>query len=151
MFTSSSSQSQRSLVMLWLADGKKQVASLKLPLSGKLADAFNNADQFLDIITGDGQQMYIAKPHVQRAEPMDPPQAKLNQQRRASDKASFNPYGVLGVANSASKETIRAAYIALVKAYHPDRFANVELPPEMMAYASAMLARINLAYEQVSG
>jgi hypothetical protein len=38
-----------------------------------------------------------------------------------------------------------------VKSYHPDRFANLEMPQEMKDYASAMQARINMAYEQLSG
>ena len=148
---SSPSQTQRGLATLFLADGKKLVVSIKLPLSGKLVEAFNNPDAFVDIITGDGQQQILNKSFINRAEPLDPPKAALNQQRRSSDKASFNPYAVLGVEKSASVDDVRAAYITLVKSYHPDRFASLDLPQEMKDYAAAMQARINMAYQQLGG
>lgn len=151
MFPKLSDQAQRAMATLHMADGKKLVVSVKLPLSGKLAEALNNADRFLDVITGDGQQIFIAKDSVVKVDVTDPPQARLNQQRRSSDRANFNPYAVLGVERTATAEDIRAAYIALVKSYHPDRFANLDLPAEMKDYAAAMQARINIAYDQLSG
>ncbi len=145
----STSNVQRALVNLHLTGGTKQVASIKLPLSGKLNEAMNNADHFLDVITGDGQLQFIAKHAIQKAEIIDPPSAKLNQQRRDSDNKYFDPHAVLGVTNAASREEMRQAYISLVKAYHPDRFANMDLPAEMKDYAAAMQARINMAYDQL--
>ena len=145
----STSNVQRALVNLHLTGGTKQVASIKLPLSGKLNEAMNNADHFLDVITGDGQLQFIAKHAIQKAEIIDPPTARLNQQRRDSDNKYFDPHAILGVTNAASREEMRQAYISLVKAYHPDRFANMDLPAEMKDYAAAMQARINMAYDQL--
>jgi hypothetical protein len=151
MFSSSSPQTNRALVKLTLSDGKALVASLKLSMSGKWSEAFNGAEAFVDVITGDGTQMMINKSHVLRAEAVDPPKAGLNQQRRSSDKSGFNPYAVLGVEKSSTPEDIRAAFVTLVKSYHPDRFVGLDLPQEMKDYASAMQARINMAYQQLSG
>jgi hypothetical protein len=145
----SSSQPQRVLVNMTLADGKKIVASLRTSMSGKLHDTLNNADSFLEVITGDGNAFYIAKSQVLRVELANPPQAKLNQQRRSSDRTQFNPWAVLGIANTATPEIIRQSYLALVKRYHPDRIMSFDLPQEMKDYAEAMLARLNLAYEQI--
>jgi DnaJ domain len=150
MFPKYSEGAPRSLVLLQLAEGKKLIASLRLSVSGKLSDTLNNAEPFLDVITGDGEQAFVRKQAVERVIVVDPPQAKLNQQRRSSDKAGFNPYAILGVERTASSEDHRAAYLALVKSYHPDRFANLDLPQEMKDYVSAMLTRINMAYEQIS-
>ena len=36
----------------------------------------------------------------------------------------MNPYKVLGVSENASQEEIRAAYLELVKKYHPDKYAD---------------------------
>jgi hypothetical protein len=152
MFSSSSSnQSQRALAILHMADGKKLPVSIKLAMSGKLADTLNNAEHFVDVIAGGGQQFFINKGNIERVEIGDPPIAKLNQQRRAADKAVFDPHAVLGVAGGVSKDELRAAWVQLVKSYHPDRFANLDVPQEMKDYAAAMQARINLAYEQLSG
>ncbi len=150
MFTSSA-QAQRSMAKLTLTDGKSLIVSVKLPLSGKLTDAFNSAEAFVDIITGDGTQQFINKSVIARVETMDPPKAGLNQQRRSVDKSGFNPYAVLGIEKSASPEDIRAAYVALVKIYHPDRFTSLDIPQEMKNYAAAMQARINMAYQQLEG
>jgi DnaJ-domain-containing protein 1 len=146
---SSSSQNQRALAKLTLMDGKSLIASVKLPMSGKLTDALNSAEVFLDIITGDGTQQVINKAVIARAEAADPPLARLNQQRRSSDTSNFNPYAVLGVEKSTTQDDLRAAYLQLVKTYHPDRFASLELPQEMKDYAAAMQARINMAYQQL--
>ncbi len=124
---SSSAQSQRALAKITLVDGKSQIVSVKLPMSGKLTDAFNNSEAFIDIITGDGTQQVINKATVARAEAADPPRAGLNQQRRSSDKSGFNPYAVLGVEKSAGADELRQAFLALVKTYHPDRFASLDL------------------------
>jgi DnaJ domain len=148
---SSTAQSQRALAKITLTDGKSQIVSVKLPMSGKLTDAFNNTEAFIDIISGDGTQQVINKAIVARAEAADPPRAGLNQQRRSSDKSGFNPYAVLGIEKSASAEEMRNAYLALVKTYHPDRYASLDLPQEMKDYAAAMQARINMAYQQLGG
>jgi hypothetical protein len=148
---SSSTQGQRTMAKLTLTDGKTLVVSVKLPLSGKLTDAFNNTETFIDVISGDGTQQMINKSIIARAEAFEPPRAGLNQQRRSSDKSGFNAFAVLGIEKTATPEDMRSAYVALVKSYHPDRFASLDLPQEMKDYAAAMQARINMAYQQLGG
>ena len=80
----------------------------------------------------------------------NPPKAELNLNRRGSDRAAFNPWAVLGVSKDATADDIRSAYRSLVKMYHPDRMANFDLPQEMKDYAAAMLARINIAHDQLA-
>lgn len=54
-----------------------------------------------------------------------------------------NPYKVLGVNENATQEEIRAAYLQLVKKYHPDRYTDLDLK----AVANEKLVEINEAYE----
>jgi DnaJ-domain-containing protein 1 len=143
--------SQRALVNLELKDGSRLMASMRLAMSGKLNDILNNTDRFLDILGADGEQYFLSKDLVQRASIANPPKAELNLNRRTVDGKSFNAWAVLGIASGSSHEEIRAAYRNLVKLYHPDRLANLDLPPEMKEYASAMLARINIAHDQLAG
>ncbi len=57
-----------------------------------------------------------------------------------------NPYKVLGVNESATNEEIRAAYLSLVKKYHPDKYTD----PDMKQLANEKLKEINEAYDQLT-
>ena len=56
-----------------------------------------------------------------------------------------DPYEVLGVPRSASKEQIKAAYKALAKKYHPDNYASSPLRET----AEEKMAEINEAYDTI--
>jgi len=140
----------RALVALTYRDGRNETVSVRLPLSAKLNDALNSGDLFLDVLNAAEKQYFVAKADVVRVELMEVPKAdQINLQRRATDRERFDPYRVLGVEAGADAEAVRQAYLSMIKAYHPDRFVAVELPREMRAYLNAMVARINLAYEQI--
>jgi hypothetical protein len=57
-----------------------------------------------------------------------------------------DPYVILEITRSATDVEIRAAYLALVSRYHPDRHAGNPLAD----LASAKLAEVNRAYEILS-
>ena len=57
-----------------------------------------------------------------------------------------NPYKVLGVNEGATNEEIRAAYLSLVKKYHPDKYTD----PYMKQLANEKLKEINEAYDQLT-
>ena len=57
-----------------------------------------------------------------------------------------NPYKVLGVSEGATQEEIHAAYIALAKKYHPDKYVDNPLKD----LANEKLKEINEAYEFLS-
>lgn len=56
-----------------------------------------------------------------------------------------DPYQVLGVKPDISDEELKKAYRALVKKYHPDRYANSPMEHE----AQEKLKDINLAYDTI--
>lgn len=148
--TSSTARTSRQPAKLTMTDGEVLHAGIALPLSGRLFDAMNNADGFLDVETAEGQRYFVAKHTVRKVEPVEIP--RVDQlMKRASEVSVFDPHAVLGVAKTADPETLKQAYHAMARKYHPDRFAMLDLPQEMRDYASAMLVRINLAHEQLSG
>lgn len=57
-----------------------------------------------------------------------------------------NPYKVLGVNEGATNEEMRAAYLSLVKKYHPDKYTD----PDMKQLANEKLKEINEAYDQLT-
>ncbi len=57
----------------------------------------------------------------------------------------MNPYEVLGVSEDADEETVKKAYRALVKKYHPDKYVNNPLAD----LASEKIKEINKAYDMI--
>jgi DnaJ like chaperone protein len=60
-----------------------------------------------------------------------------------------DPHAILGVATTASPEEIRVAYHRLVRETHPDALMAQGLPPELLARATARIARINAAHDRL--
>lgn len=58
----------------------------------------------------------------------------------------MNPYKVLGISEYATPEEIRAAYLSLVKKYHPDKYTDNPLKE----LAGEKLKEINQAYEMLT-
>ena len=62
------------------------------------------------------------------------------------DARNFDPYRILGIETTATFDAIRDAYHRLSKLYHPDRYAGIELPPEVAAYLDGKAKSINAAF-----
>ena len=115
-----------------------------------LGDELNQTSGFIDFEAFDGDRFFLSKGSVQVVRPKQIPRA--DHLTRAQNKSElFNPWTVLGVADTASKDEVREAYHALLKKYHPDRFSNMELPAEVKDYLNAMARRINAAYTSLNG
>lgn len=68
---------------------------------------------------------------------------------RPETDGSENPYAILGISPDAPADAVREAYHRLVRESHPDLVIAQGLPPECIALATARVARINAAYEQI--
>jgi hypothetical protein len=139
----------RRVVVVTLRDGEVVKGSLSMWTGHKLADVLNGPEEFLDLQTHEGEAFLLAKGVVAKIKEIETEKAGQLQQK-VREVALLDPFAVLGLERGASKDEIKQAYHDLVRTYHPDRFATLSLPKEMHDYASAMLTRINLAYEQLS-
>ncbi len=80
---------------------------------------------------------------------------KQRQQQRdeaantSESEQSFDPYEVLGVPRSASREDIQAAYRARMQQYHPDKVAHLGEELQKLAHDKAL--QIQQAYRQLVG
>ena len=68
----------------------------------------------------------------------------------AKERGAEDPHVILGVGQDAPLGAIREAYHRLVLASHPDLVIAQGLPPECIALATARMARINAAYDQLA-
>ena len=73
----------------------------------------------------------------------------VNMRARFVPDENPDPYCVLGVEPTADAETVRQAWRALVREYHPDRMIARGVPEEAMKLAEKRLIQANWAYEEI--
>ena len=130
---------------LVLDDGRALFGHLLVANLRGIIEELNAPGDFIEFEAIDRQRTFLGKRSIRSArsaavakvEPLD---------RRIREGVPFDPYIVLGVERAADRETIKRAYHALAKSYHPDRMQAIELPAEIVDYATAMAKRINAAY-----
>lgn len=67
----------------------------------------------------------------------------------AGESSGADPYATLGVKRSDDTETIKRAYRALAKRYHPDTLRRNGLSEELMSRATERMSRINAAWDEI--
>ena len=72
----------------------------------------------------------------------------VNMRSRFVPDENPDPYCILGIEPTADAETVRQAWRALVREYHPDRMIARGVPEEAMKLAEKRLIQANWAYEE---
>ncbi len=115
------------------------------PRLKKLNDFLNETTMFIEIELYDGTVAQLAKTAIEQIALREVP--KADQLATAIHRSDvFHPIGTLGLEQLSSKEAVQQAYRSRISQYHQDKYAGVNLPPEVMAYLQDMTVRINTAY-----
>jgi DnaJ domain len=129
-----------------LADGTVLKGRLWVPASKKLSDTLNAPQTFFEFTPyGEERPYFLAKGHVTTMRVIEVPKAVPPYERRGGAGAD-DPHQILAVPPGAPWSSVREAYLGLAKTYHPDRFASMDLPTEVLEYLGAKTRRINTAY-----
>ncbi len=128
-----------------LVDGLVLKGKFLISAARTLQDVLNGEATFLEFEPYGGSRIFVAKTALQSVKLVNPA-APASLKSRASEVQTFDPRKVLGVAADASWEDIRQAYHRLAMAYHPDRYANVQLPGEVREYLESMTRYVNAAF-----
>jgi hypothetical protein len=131
-------------VVLTLTDGAELKGRLAVPTGRSMAEILNGTAQFVEFEEYAGARMHLAKHAIGHIRLASPPRGQGLARMRDAD--GFDPYAILGLPLGAPFENVRAAYLAKAKTYHPDRYANAELPDEVKRYLEDMARRINAAF-----
>ena len=126
-------------------NGAMETGRMIVSASRTVFDVLNGPSMFLEFEPFEAERRFIAKSSLKAVKLLAgarPP----NLSQKLRDMDGFDPHSILGVKPGSDWETIRGAYLAAAKNYHPDRFANVELPHEVTTYLSGVLRRINASY-----
>jgi hypothetical protein len=126
-------------------DGEISRGKFLISSGRTFADALNAPTLFLEFEAYGEERRFVAKAAIRYVKLVAVPNT-ANLLSRGRDGDSFEPHQVLGVERGAEWADVRAAYFALSKVYHPDRYASVDLPAEVRDYLDVMSRRINLAY-----
>ena len=132
-----------------LDDGRRIAGRFLIARSKSLLEILNGAAQFVEFEPYDGEKEVIAKSSIRSLRMISVPTGR-NPARIIAEGDSFDPHKILGLEKGASRADVRTAYHKLSKTYHPDRYANADLPNEVVTYLDAMVRRINAAYEVLS-
>ncbi len=131
-------------VELSMDDGRILKGRLFTAATRHAYEELNDSGRFIDFQSYDGKRELVAKAAINAVRLTDIP--KANQLRPAAASDEFDPYTVLNLPPGAQWEAIREAYHRLSKHYHPDRYANLDLPDEVKGYLDAMSRRLNAAF-----
>lgn len=132
-----------------LDDGRRLSGRFLIARSKTLVDVLNGPAQFVEFEPYDGEAQIIAKAAIRSLQLISAPGGRNAASTiRVSDE--FNPYEVLGLAKGASRAEVRAAFHKRSLTYHPDRYSQAQLPPEVLHYLEAMARRINAAHEALA-
>ncbi len=132
-----------------LTTGEALTGTLAASGVGRIGEVLNSPAPFVEFRTLAGDTRHFNKAAIISIAPVDMPRAD-QLSRRNADAAVFDPHAILGVASNATPEQIRAAYVAMARDYHPDRYASASLPREVTDYICAMAKRINAAWDILS-
>ena len=142
-------------VELQMVDGSNRRGALLISRDKSLREFFNApGEAFVDFDCKRDGSVVLAKSAIRaiRADDLKKKddQAKIDAlSARKAELENLDPYKFLGVATSVDSDGLHKAYIAMARTYHPDRFADANLPPEVLDYLNAMARRINGVYEEL--
>jgi hypothetical protein len=128
-----------------LDDGVTLKGRFVVAVGRGFAEVLNGPGAFLEFEPYGGERQFIAKASIRSLQLIGVP-AGQSLNARLKDADGFDPHAILGVRLDATPDEIRNAYHARAKTYHPDRYANAELPGEVSDYLASMARRVNAAY-----
>lgn len=110
-----------------------------------LVELLNSNVSFLEFEPYGGDRIFFAKSALRNVKLINAGRAP-DLGPRARDLDGFDPFTILGITRTASFAEARTAFHALSRLYHPDRYAQADLPNEVREYLAAMARKINAAF-----
>ncbi len=133
-------------VEITCADGRTIIGRAALDRGVSVHRLLASDDPFLCVEHVNGDLDFLPKSEIRGLKLIKPIAPRPLPQPALATEA-LQPERILGIAPDADWDTVRAAYRALAKRYHPDRFAGLDLPPEVNDYLDAKAKQIGQAFQ----
>ena len=134
-------------VSLRLTDGALLIGSINCGGSGKLENFLASDIKFVEFVSKDGQQRFIAHHQIASVEPM----ASLEEPLLAQVVDDAEPFSVLGLKPDATPEEAAAAFQSKLAVYNAERWTGAGIPFEFSRFAAQKTRQINAAFTAIRG
>ena len=134
-------------VSLRMTDGALLIGTINCGGTAKLESFLASDIKFVEFVSKDGQQRFIAHHQIASVEPM----ASLEEPTLAQAADDAEPFGVLGLSSDATMEEASAAFQAKLAIYSAERWTGAGIPFEFSRFAAEKSRQIHAAYTAVKG
>ncbi len=128
-------------------DGAILIGTINCGMSGRLDNLLTSDSSFIEFVSKDGQQRFLARHQVSSIEPL----ASIAEPALPEVDDTMDPYLVLGVKLEDSLEQTMAAFQYQLQLYNPERWSGKDMPFEFSRYAAEKTRQINMAFTIVRG
>ena len=134
-------------VSLRMTDGALLIGSINCGGTGKLENFLGSDIKFVEFVSKEGQQRFIAHHQIASVEPL----ASLDTPTLETVVDDVEPFGVFGLKPSASLDEVTAAFHNLLATYSAERWTGTGIPFEFSRFAAQKSRQINAAFTAVKG
>ena len=126
-------------------DGAILIGTINCGASGRLENLLSGDSSFIEFVSKDGQQRFVARHQVASIEPL----AVISEPSLPDIGDETDPLDLIGVKHGDSVETALAMFQRKLHAYHPERWAGDDIPFEFARYAAEKTRQLNMAFTAV--
>ncbi len=126
-------------------DGALLVGTINCGITGKLENLLNSDVTFVEYMSKDGQQRFLAHHQIASIEPL----ATLAEPRLPVVPEDSEPYHLLGLSPEDTVEHAMTVFQKVLALYSPERWTGADVPFEFTRYAAEKTRQINMAFTVV--
>lgn len=132
-------------VSLRMTDGALLMGFLNCGGAGKLEYLLSSDIKFVEFVSKEGQQRFIAHHQIASIEPM----ASLEEPALTPFVENSEPFEILGLQHSATMDEAKLAFQTLFATYDAERWSGLGVPFEFSRFAIQKTRQLNAAFTAV--
>jgi hypothetical protein len=126
-------------------DGAILVGTINCGMSGRWESLLSSDSSFLEFVSKDGQQRFLARHQVASIEPL----ASIAEPKLPTIIDDMEPFQVLGLKHDDTLEHAMMVFQTQLKLYTPEQWSGQDIPFEFSRYAAEKTRQINMAFTAV--